>query len=106
MLHNYLRRRDGQSNDRRYIAAEEVDREDREGHVVPGAWRAQGQAAGIEDAGRLASNCYSRAASGVRDKFATYFASPQGSVHFQDRIIFRGSHPDLGSRAAAGADEE
>ena len=106
MLHNYLRRRDGKSNDRRYIGAEEVDREDREGHVVPGAWRAQGQAAGIEDAGRLGSNGYSRTASSVREKFAAYFTSPQGSVHFQDRIIFRGSQPDLGARAAAGAEEE
>ena len=33
----YLRRRGGVSNDRQYIDAAEVDRDDRDGHAVPGA---------------------------------------------------------------------
>ena len=44
VLHNYLRRRDGVSNDRRYIDADEVDRDDRDGNLVCGPWRAQGEA--------------------------------------------------------------
>ena len=70
VLHNFLRRRDGVSNDRRYIEVNDVDHDDRDGNVVPGPWRAHGEAMGLRDAGRLAANTYTRAAASARDKFA------------------------------------
>ena len=45
------------------IDATEVDRDGREGHVVPGAWRAQ--ARGMRDAGRMAANTCTRADHGI-----------------------------------------
>ncbi|KAF0298252.1 Protein ANTAGONIST OF LIKE HETEROCHROMATIN PROTEIN 1 [Amphibalanus amphitrite] len=62
--------KDGVSNDRRYIEVNDVDHDDRDGNVVPGPWRAHGEAMGLRDAGRLAANTYTRAAASARDKFA------------------------------------
>ena len=40
--------------------------------------------------GNVGSNNYSDAAANVRDLFADYFSSPQGSLPFQEQIIHRG----------------
>ena len=90
VLHNYLRRRDGVSNDRRYIDADEVDRGDREGNLVCGPRRAQCEALGLRDAGRMAANTHTRAAAGAHDRFAEFFVSAQGWLPRQKAVVRRG----------------
>ena len=91
VLHNFLRRRDGTSTESLpYIGPDEVDAE-HDGQIRRGAWRAQAESAGaLQCPGRLGSNNAAREVMGLRDRFADYFASPEGSVPWQDRVVRRG----------------
>ena len=89
VLHNFLRRRDGVSNDRLYISQGDVDM-DVEGRVVRGAWRREAASQGLADIGRLGSNNPARGATDLRERFARYFVSREGSVPWQDAVVRRG----------------
>ena len=89
VLHNYLRRRDGTSSDRRYIGDGDVDFED-SGHLTRGAWRHEGNDSCFRNIGRLGSNNSTRRASELRERYAAYFVSPEGSVPWQDAVVRRG----------------
>ncbi|XP_043220538.1 protein ALP1-like [Amphibalanus amphitrite] len=90
VLHNFLRRRDGVSNELHYINPGDVDVEDG-GHLRRGAWRAQHEAAGaFGHAGQFGTNNASRDAMELRDQFASYFVSAEGAVPWQDRVVRRG----------------
>ena len=91
VLHNFLRRRDGTSTESLpYIGPDDVDAE-HDGRLRRGAWRAQAETAGaLQGHGRLGSNNTARAAMGLRDHFADFFLTPEGSVPWQDRIVRRG----------------
>ena len=89
VLHNYLRRRDGISNDRRYIADGDVDADD-SGHLTRGAWRHEDSESCFRNIGRLGSNNSTRRASELRERYAAYFVSPEGSVPWQDGVVRRG----------------
>ena len=89
VLHNFLRRRDGLSNDRQYVGTGEVDNDDGQGGPQPGTWR-QHAGAGIHQLGRVGANMHSRRAAAARDKLAEYFVSPAGAVPWQRAVIRRG----------------
>ncbi|XP_043197200.1 protein ALP1-like [Amphibalanus amphitrite] len=89
VLHNFLRRRDGVSNDRRYISQGDVDADDG-GRVMQGAWRRELAGGGLADIGRMGANNPARGAADLRERFARYFVSPEGSVPWQDAIVRRG----------------
>ena len=91
VLHNYLRRRDGASNDRRYVCAGDLDSEDGTGQLQRGAWRQQGLGSGLRDGGRMGSNSHTVRAGNVRDRFADYFVSPEGLVPWQEAVVRRGT---------------
>ena len=92
VLHNFLRRRDGVSNDRPYVHPTEVDHEDEQGRVRQGAWR-QNPGADFRELGRVDSNMHSRRAAAVRDQLADYFMSDAGAVPWQLGIVRRGRQP-------------
>ena len=90
VLHNYLRRRDGVSNDMQYIPPGDVD-QDVDGQVNPGAWRSEAQGSGlVPHRGPLASNAHSRNAAEVRKRYAELFVSPRGAVPWQWSYVRRG----------------
>lgn len=89
VLHNFLRRRDGVSNDRRYIAQGEVDVDD-DGRLVRGSWRQEAAGDGLTNIGRLGANNPARGAVDLREQFARFFVSHEGSVPWQDAIVRRG----------------
>ena len=91
VLHNYLRRRDGVSNDRRYIGPGEVDGEDSTGRLQGGVWRQQGLGSGLRDSGRMGSNSHTVRAGNTRDRLADYFVSPEGLVPWQEAVVRRGT---------------
>lgn len=86
VLHNFLRRRDGVSNDRPYIGNDDVDRD--EGDT--GAWRAQEEGSCLTNIGRLGANNPARGAVALRNRFADYFVSPEGMLPWQDSVVRRG----------------
>ena len=90
VLHNHLRRKDGVSNDRRYIVVDDIDREDRDGHIQDGAWRQQDHAPGMRGVGRMGSNMHSRAAAGARERFADFFMTEEGRLPWQEAVARRG----------------
>lgn len=89
ILHNFLRHRDGISSDKTYISREDVDN-DEEGVVVHGGWRTEDVGSGLKNIGRTGANNPSRRAMDVRDRFAAYFVSPEGTVPWQDKVVRRG----------------
>ncbi|XP_043239193.1 protein ALP1-like [Amphibalanus amphitrite] len=89
VLHNYLRRRDGTSSDRRYIGDGDVDCED-SGHLTRGAWRHDDSDSCFRNIGRLGANNSTRRAAELRERYATYFVSPEGSVPWQNAVVRRG----------------
>lgn len=91
VLHNFLRRRDGTSNDRRYICTGDVDGEDATGRLNRGAWRQQGLGSGMRDGGRMGSNSHTVRAGAARDRLADYFLSPEGLVPWQEAVVRRGT---------------
>ena len=92
VLHNFLRRRDGTSNDRRYICAGDVDTEDTTtGRLHRGAWRQQGLGSGLRDGGQMGSNSHTVRAGDTRDRLADYFKSPGGRVPWQEAVVRRGT---------------
>lgn len=83
VLHNYLKRTDNVST-----PASQYSMSDQ-------AWRAVVDAdTNVLPVGRLGSNMNSASAREIRENFANYFSSPQGSVPWQESLVQRGSLPD------------
>ena len=83
-LHNYLKITEASTSasSRPYCPPGYVDREDKDGIIVPGDWRHE-VSEGITSMSRLGSNTYSRSAAELRDAMKNYFMSPQGSLEWQ-----------------------
>lgn len=62
----------------------DVDREDREGNIVPGQWR-EGQV--LTDNTNLAGNRGMREAKAVRNHLKDYYNSPRYALPWQDRVV-------------------
>lgn len=77
-LHNFLREKTSEA----YLPPAFVDTEDENHRVVPGAWRRDGELASV--AASRARNATATAKE-LRDQLKTYFLSPAGSVHWQEK---------------------
>ena len=79
VLHNFLRRRDGVSNDRPYIGQDDIRGD-----------MGQPQEGGtcLTDTSRLGANNPARGAVAIRFRFADF--SPEGMVLWQDAVVRRG----------------
>ena len=83
VLHNFLRRRDGESSETRHLTEDAAhDRHDGSAVEIGGS--------GLTDVMRLGSNNAARQAFQMRERFADYFISPEGSVPWQDNVVNRG----------------
>ena len=84
VLHNFLRRRDGESSETRHLTEHAAhDRHDGSAVEIGGS-------SGLTDVMRLGSNNAARQAFQMRERFADYFISPEGSVPWQDNVVNRG----------------
>ena len=62
VLHNFLRRRDGKSNDREHMDVDEAEAEDANGGLWEDAWRRHA-GAGMQNLGRVSANNHTRRAA-------------------------------------------
>ena len=62
----------------------DLDREDEDHNLVPGAWRQDGQLLGFFDAGM---HNMGRAAKDQRDYLKAFYNSPAGSVPWQNDML-------------------
>lgn len=76
-LHNVLRRRIP-------LRPGEVDAEDGQGNIVPGAWRRNRQ---LTDGRNLRGNQTQVRGKQIRDYLKDYYNAPVGAVHWQERAI-------------------
>ena len=67
------------------FATAEVDHEDGQHNMIPGAWRGMVNLEGLHD--RRGHN-YSRQAKNIREYLAHYYSSEAGAVPWQERIVF------------------
>lgn len=91
-LHNFVMttEREGTSM---YCPPNFVDREDRNGVCVPGAWRAEASHEGhplFLDIGRVGANNPGVALQRMRDTVARYLISDDGAVEWQLRAVYSG----------------
>ena len=77
-LHNVVRMR------RPQLQPGEVDREDRDGNVVPGQWQEGVQ---LTDNSNLAGNRGMREAKAVRNHLKDYYNNPRWALRWQDRAV-------------------
>ena len=88
-LHNYLKISEMHSppSSRIYCPPGYVDREDAQGNVIPGDWRAEG-GSGLQPVGQLGGNRCSRSAIEVRETLMAYFNNSQaGALPWQNDYI-------------------
>lgn len=76
-MHNIIRRRNP-------LQAGEVDQEDADGNVVPGAWR---EGAQLTDNRNIVGNQTMRQAKIQRNNLCDYYNNPVGSVPWQERAV-------------------
>ena len=77
--------------DRYPFAANEVDREDDQHNMVPGAWRMQANL--MEGLIIRPGHNYSRQAKAQRDYLAQYYSSEAGAVAWQERMVYPRGRP-------------
>eukprot|EP00057_Strongylocentrotus_purpuratus_P004800 XP_003729473.1 PREDICTED: putative nuclease HARBI1 [Strongylocentrotus purpuratus] len=77
-LHNRLRKR------RPGLQDLNLDREDEDGNVVPGAWREDVQ---MTEPNRMVGQRASREGKTLRNYLADYYSSPLGRLPWQDRVV-------------------
>lgn len=95
-LHNFLKTTDiTNAPNTRYVPPSFVDTMDHEGEIRPGAWRSHvdENETGMRETGRLSTNTSSQSAMRIRENFTNFFASPAGSVPWQNSVVNRGSLP-------------
>jgi len=76
-----------ENTDRRYCPPSMTDNYSSTGKLIPGDWRREGNAGGLTDMSGLSSNRYSADAADVRQTFAQYFVSNEGSVSWQHDLV-------------------
>ena len=66
------------------LQAQEVDREDQDGNVVPGAWREGIQ---MTDPNQVGGHRITREGKRLRNYLKDYYTNPIGSLPWQDRVV-------------------
>ena len=72
-------------------AVHEVDNEDAEHNLIPGAWRQEQNI--MEGLLNPRGHNYTRQAKAVRDYLAQYYSSEAGAVPWQERIVYPRGQP-------------
>ena len=83
-LHNYLKITEALSppSAQYYCPPGFIDQEDRQGNVIPGNWRSEGDN-GLQSVTRVGSNRYSSSDKQSRDDLAEYFNASAGELPWQ-----------------------
>ena len=81
-LHNFVKK-----SDNRYCPSGFADSCDRDGVILPGEWRNDGQGAGLLPWTARDTRAQRKSAGQIRDTFAKYFMSPVGEVEWQYRHV-------------------